>query len=204
MLDNKDMRAESEEWEIIKKNTRKHAGYFAWTSDRHRHIEEVSVVQILHESLEKCGMVFFHSHKSRGDSNYPPDCEALSPNGERIGIEVRELVDSDSIKASKCQRHTQREPWSKSYLLKELHTIINRKDNPPQVKGGPYSQYLLIIYCDEPRVLHYDLIEYIRRVKFGPTKLLSRVFFLMSYSPWEKCCPFIELELKPYCSGDTT
>ncbi|HBR22279.1 MAG TPA: hypothetical protein DD713_06910 [Nitrospiraceae bacterium] len=193
MLDDKDMSTEREEWATIKKNTRQHAGCFSWTSDRHRHIEEVGVVQILHESLEKCGMVFFHSPKSRGDSKYPPDCEALSPNGERVGIEVTELVDSDSIKASKCQRHTQQEPWSKSYLLKELRTRINTKDNPPQVKGGPYSQYLLIIYCDEPRVLHYDLIEYIRSIKFGPTKLLNRIFFLVSSNPWDR--PFIELEL---------
>lgn len=193
MLDNKDMSTEKEEWEIFKANTRQHAGYFAWTSNGQ--IEEVGVVQILHESLEKCGKNFFHSYKSRGENNDPPDCEALSSNGEKIGIEVTELVDGDSIASSKRQQPIPWEPLNKSELCELLRNRINKKDNPLEVKGGPYSQYLLIIYCDEPRVMHYDLIEYIRSVKFGPTKLLSRVFFLMSYSPWEKCCPPIELEL---------
>jgi hypothetical protein len=191
------MNTDRDDWldfiETIKKNVRQHAGYFAWLSDRA--IEEIGVVQSLHESLEKIGKDFFHSYKSRGAKNDPPDCEALSLKDERIGIEVTELVDSDSISASKREQPIPWEPWTNDELYDLLNNRISKKDKPQDVKGGPYSQYLLIIYCDEPRVLDYELIESIRSRSFGPTKLLSRVFFLMSYSPWEKCCPFIELKI---------
>ena len=63
------------------------------------------------------------------------------------------------------------------------------------MKGGPYRIYVLLIYCDEPRVLDYDLIEHVRGHAFPATTLIDRAFLLFSYSPWEKCCPYIELQL---------
>ncbi len=192
------MSTSPEEWaefsEFVKANVRPHAGYFSCTSDRP--IEEVGVVQSLHESLEKCGSVFFHSYKSRGENNDPPDCEAISLEGARIGIEVTELVDGGSIQARKRDQPIPRKPVARSQLYGLLRTRIEKKGHPPDVKGGPYSQYVLIIYCDEPSVLDYGLIEYVRSCEFGAAKLLDRVFFLMSYSGWEQCCPFIELKLK--------
>lgn len=191
------MSTHQEEWEefidTIKANVRQHAGYFAWVSDRT--VEEIGVVQSLHESLEKLSEGFFHSYQSRGESNDPPDCEALTNEGERIAIEVTELVDGDSIAASKRKKRIPWEPWGRTELYELIQGRIEKKDNPAEIKGGPYSRYVLIIYCDEPRFLDYDLIEHVRSCDFGPTKLLDRVFFLMSYIPWEKCCPFIELKL---------
>ena len=49
------MSTPEDEWEefinTVVANVRQHAGYFSWESDRS--IEEVGVVQSLHESLEK-------------------------------------------------------------------------------------------------------------------------------------------------------
>jgi hypothetical protein len=179
--------------ETVKANARSHAEYF-WTSDRQ--VEELGVVRSLHESLEKCGSAFFRSFESRGENNDPPDCEAMSFEGERIGIEVTELVDKGSIRASKRNQSIPFEPWTKSQLYNCLRTRIEKKGQTSEVKGGPYNQYILIIFCDEPRVLDYGLIEYVRSCEFEAAKLLDKVFFLMSYSGWEKCCPFIELKLK--------
>lgn len=191
------METEKEEWieyiEAIQDNVRQHAGYFTWLTDRT--IEEVGVVQSLYETLDQHGQGFFHSYKSRGENNDPPDCEALSLESEKIGIEVTELVEGDSIAASMRKQPILWEPWKTEELYELLRDRIKKKDDPPQVKGGPYSQYILIIYSDEPRILNYQLIEFVRTCRFGPTKLLDRVFFLMSYSPWEKCCPYIELKL---------
>ena len=191
------MSTPEDEWEefinTVVANVRQHAGYFSWESDRS--IEEVGVVQSLHESLEKLSEGFFHSYRSRGDGNDPPDCEALDTEGDRIGIEVTELVDGSSISATRRGGLTPWEPWKKVELYELIRRRIEIKDNPYERKGGPYHEYILIIYCDEPRVLHYDLIEYIRGCVFGPTKRLDRVFLLMSYSPWEQCCPFVELQL---------
>jgi hypothetical protein len=190
------METEKEEWiefiEAVKDNVRQHAGYFTWLMDRT--IEEVGVIQSSCESLDQHGQGFFHSYKSRGENNDPPDCEAQSLKGEKIGIEVTELVDGASIAASKRKQSVLWEPWQTGELFELLRERITRKDLS-QVKGGPYSQYILIIYSDEPRILDYHLIEFVRTCKFGPTRFLNRVFFLLSYSPWEKCCPYIELKL---------
>ncbi len=79
-------------------------------------------------------------------------------------------------------------------LCELLRTRIAKKDNA-QVKGGPYHEYVLVIYCDEPRVLDYHLIEHVRGHSFPRTKVINRAFVLFSYSAWENCCPYIELKL---------
>ena len=188
---------DQKDWEkffdTVKANTRPHAGYFAWTSDRTE--EEIGVVQSFHESLEHHGQGFFHSYQSRGDGNDPPDCEALSSGGDRIAIEVTELVDSDSIIATKSSQSPQWEPYTKKDLCELLGARITKKDNPREVKGEPYKEYVLLICCDEPRVLDYNLIEDVRGHAFPGTNLISRAFLLFSYCPREKCCPYIELQL---------
>ena len=185
------------EWEdfldVVKANDRPYAGYFAWRSDRT--VEEVGVVQSFRESLEHCNEVFFHSYSARGLGNDPPDCEALSNAGDRIAIEVTELVDGESIAAAKANAALDWTPFTKTELTALLNERIAKKDNPSDVKGGPYQQYVLVIYCDDPRVLHYDLIEHVRSYAFLSTRLIDRAFLLFSYSPWEKCCPYIELNL---------
>jgi hypothetical protein len=115
-------------------------------------LEEYGVVQSFHESLSAVGEAFFNSYESRGEGNDPPDCEAQSLSGQRIGIEVTELVDGASIGAAKVGHATGwGPPFTESDILRELGERIARKDKPTDVKGGPYDQYLLVIYCDEPR-----------------------------------------------------
>ena len=188
---------DQKDWEefvdTVKANVRSHAAYFAWLSDRI--VEEISAVQSFHESLAHHGQSFFHSYRSRGHGNDPPDCEALSNAGDRIAIEVTELVDGDSITAANFGQSIQWEPYTKRELCELLGNRIAKKDNTPEVKGSPYHEYVLLIYCDEPRVLDYDLIEHVCGHAFPATTLIDRAFLLFSYSPWEKCCPYIELQL---------
>jgi hypothetical protein len=185
-----------EVFETAQINRRQHAPYFTWLPDRS--VEELGVVQELQKSLERRNLAFFRSPVSRG-KNDPPDCEAmsLSLEGEKIAIEVTELVESKSIAAYKHDRPIPWEPWSKCELHDLLRARIEKKDRPTHIEGGPYDQYVLVIYCDEPQILDFDLIEYMRHCEFGPTTLIDRAFFLMSYDPREQCCPFIELTLAP-------
>ena len=176
----------------IQENVRVHAGYFSWEGNRV--IEEAGVVQCLSESLENKEELFFHSYKSRKED--PPDCEAQNKNNETIGIEVTELVDGNSIAKSRQNKIIPWEPWSIEKLDQTIQKRINKKDNPTEVKGGPYIEYILIIYCAEPAILDVNLIEHIKEKSYGLTKLITRVFFLMSYSAFEKCCPYLELKLK--------
>jgi hypothetical protein len=179
--------------DTLKANLRGHADYFSWESNRE--VKELGVVRAFYESLVHYCEPFFHSYEARGRGNDPPDCEALSCKGGRIGIEVTELVEGDSIAAAKSGSPVPWEPFPKSHLYDLLAERIAEKDSPRKVKGGPYDEYVLVIYCDEPRVLDYGLIEYVRGTSFPGTKLLNRAFLLFSFSPWEGCCPYIELKL---------
>jgi len=178
--------------ETIRRNQRPYAGYFSWETNRET--QELGVVQAFAESLEHQGQTFFTEHKARGVGKDPPDCEATGVDGQRIGIEVTELVDGESIAAARCDEPTEWKPWETNDLLEALQSRISEKDRPSELKGGPYDEYVLVIYCDEPRVLNFSLIEAIRAHTFEWTTLIDRAIFLMSYSPWDGCCPFIELK----------
>lgn len=186
-----------EEWnefiDTVKSNVRLYASYFSWLSNRD--VEELGVVQTFHESLTHSGQTFFHSYQARGRGNDPPDCEATLCTGGRVGIEVTELVDGKSIAAAKSGAAIPWEPFTEGQLFALVAERIAEKDKPRNVKGGPYDEYVLVVYCDDPRVLDYRLIEYVRGARFPRTTLISRAFLLFSYSPWEGCCPCIELML---------
>jgi hypothetical protein len=115
--------------------------------------------------------------------------------GGRLGIEVTELVEGGSIAAAKSGAGVPWEPFSEKQLFAFVAERIAAKDKPKIVKGGPYDEYVLVVYCADPRVLDYGLIEYVRGARFPRTTLISRVFLLFSYSPWEGFCPYIELNL---------
>ncbi|MCP4989952.1 MAG: hypothetical protein GY928_29060 [Colwellia sp.] len=182
----------SDFYQEIKDNDRGHADYFSWESDRA--IEEAGVVQCLSESLEYKGELFFHSYKSREVD--PPDCDALNNKNESIGIEVTELVEGSSIAKAKQDKVVPWSPWSTEKLDETISRRISRKDNPTKINGGPYKDYILVIYCAEPAILDFNLIEHIRNTTYNETTLISQVYFLMAYSPWEKCCPYLKLKLE--------
>lgn len=184
-----------DEWsefiETVKANDRSHAGYFSWRSDRD--IEELGVVQAFHESLTHAGVFLFEPPSLRGRGNDPPDCEAVGPNGSRIGIEVTELVDDKALVGTHDSAWL--EPYSRAELFDLLRQRIAKKDNPKDVRGGPYDAYYLVIYCDEPRVLDHGLIKFIGEAVFPATSLIERAFMLLSYCPTIERCPYIELRL---------
>lgn len=177
-------------------NDRPYAGYFSGRLSQD--VDEIGVVQSFFESLEQKGEGFFHSYSSRGRGNDPPDCEAVSNEGHRIAIEVTELVDGESISRAEKKIDLTCEPFTKADLHERLNKLIRRKDKPPCVQGGPYQHYILLIFCDGPRARHYDLIQHAQDSSFPNTELIDRAFLLYSYCPWEKCCPYIELNLRSF------
>ena len=171
---------------------REYAPYFALSSSQQDN--EISVVDVLSRELTKQGKSSFHSIVPRGRGKDPPDCEARNGNGKRIGIELTELVDGNSISATKNGVYIFQDALKPSEVTEIITTIIRKKDGA-DVKGGPYDEYILIIYCDDPRFLDYEILDAIRKEQFGPASLIDRVYFLESYCPWKKCCPYFELRL---------
>ena len=171
---------------------RPHASYFALSSKQEEN--EFGVVQILNEELEKRGDMPFQSFKSRGQGYDPPDCEAIDDDGRRIGIEVTELVDGAAIAAARERDFVWQDLPEVQSVVERVADIIRRKDSA-KVCGGPYDQYILAIYCDDPGYLDHHVLEAIRKKQFDPARLIDRTYFLASYCPWKRSCPLIELLL---------
>ncbi len=126
--------------EMIRMKTRGANDFWFWKDKR---LMESSVAQ---EVLLNTGLAI-EQLRSRADGEDPPDCEAMI-GGQRCGIEVTELVHRPTLEAS-IEGNRQYFLWDESDLRTEIQKLIDRKDKPAKVKGGPYDRYILIIFTDE-------------------------------------------------------
>lgn len=76
---------------------REHAGYF-YIGDS-KEASEMLVLDYFLNALDQQQSMFIYQSKHRGERNDPPDCEAIDDNGDRIGIEITELVDQMSAES---------------------------------------------------------------------------------------------------------
>lgn len=173
---------------------RGYADFFGWGSDRD--IEEWGVVTSLSESLEYEGNNLFTSLKKRGRPNDPPDCEASDNNGNRIAIEVTELVDGKAIQAYKSGAVYEWADWDKDKFISSLGSLILRKDSRfLELKEPPYEGgYFLVIFTDEPMLDRLTVESYLEGYKFKKPEYLTRTFLLVSYDPGVEKCPIFELQ----------
>jgi len=77
--------------------------------------------------MENDGILVYGSLRSRGPGNDPPDCEALNLRGERVAIEVTELVDGNSISAAKrVNSYLDIKSWPKEVFLECLISAFSQ------------------------------------------------------------------------------
>jgi hypothetical protein len=137
---------------VIQQNRRPWQGYWYW---RDKPVMEQAVAR---EILTQAGLELSEL-RSRDAGEDPPDCEATI-NGQHCGIEVTELLHQRALERSLKsvrERNLGKEParseahfgWERNDLLSELQRIIDRKDQPEKLKGGPYDRYLLVIVTAE-------------------------------------------------------
>ena len=177
--------------EAAKKN-RGYAGFFDWPDRDHK---ELGVALQLFQSLEAREGLQHREVRSRGAGNDPPDCEARDATGNLIGIEVTELVDSDAIKRYKAGHRWGWADWTQSKFGEYLAGRIDAKDAPAEIKGGPYSEYWLLIHCDEPALSLTEVRKYMAGVGPFRTKIITSGFLLLSYYPNEGY-PYIRLPVE--------
>jgi hypothetical protein len=181
-------------------NRRGYADFFLWQTDRD--LEEWGIVTSLGESLAAEGRLFFSDLSSRGRPNDPPDCEALNSNGERLAIEVTELVDGEAIrqfkKAQKEQRLVDHAEWSREKFLSKLQNRVYEKDERfPKLKGAPYSGgYIVVVHTDESELDRETVSRYLDGHSFPSSHHIARSFLLLSYDPIVERCPCFELRFK--------
>ena len=173
--------------------SRGYADHFSWPLDRD--LEEYGIAKIFSESLNDKGQLFFdlESLTRRGRGNDPPDCEATDLSGERIGIEVTELVDPFAIEQFKKSGVYKWAQWDRDKIIRALNERLNAKDRPANIKGGPYTTYIVIIFTDEPHLNEIYVNSLLKDILFEKRKLINRAFLLLSYDPKVKKYPHVEL-----------
>jgi hypothetical protein len=174
---------------------RGYASFYGWATDRD--IEEWGVTTTLRESLERTGESFFDDIKRRGRGNDPPDCEAVDFEGNRIAIEVTELVCPDAIQAYKDGRVYDWADWPKDRFIAAMEQRIATKGaRYGKLKDAPYEGgYVILIFTDEPMLPIGTVREFLDGHVFLRPAGVTRAFLLLSYDPEVQMCPYVELSL---------
>ena len=176
-------------WETFLSGIRAYAPLVSLTTDKRDN--ELGCVRQLFELLPSSPDCI----KSRGEGEDPPDCEAIWANGERIGIEVTELVCQQIVAheqrmlkkrqaiSSYCGAEITNETelpdvWSDSEIVEKIDSIIEKKNKTDTWKERPYSARWLLIVTDDPLVSDHRIIERVNRENFSPAISFDKVFYL--------------------------
>lgn len=172
---------------------RGYADFFGWATDRD--LEEWGVVSSLGESLQADNALFFSNLKRRGRPNDPPDCEAQTESGERIAVEVTELVDGQAIQAFKEGCVYDWAEWTKEKFHLVLTERISKKNECfPKLKDPPYAGgYIVVVHTDEPELSKPIVDTFLANYPLEKPSHIDRVFLVLSYDPAIGRCPYFEL-----------
>jgi hypothetical protein len=166
---------------------RHHAGFFHW---HEKSLKEWGIAQGFREELERDGVTTIISSKQHpGGKNHAPDYEFTTDGGAVWGIEITELVDQEAIETA--QRGKRLVPdWSDEELLAAIETLIDKKDRPKNVRGGPYDRYILLVHSDEDMLAAQRIQAVIGGRQFS-TCLIDDIYVLVSYDPAEGRLPLL-------------
>ena len=82
-------------------------------------------------------------------------------------------------------------------LINKLEEILRKKDSPREIKDPPYSQYVVLMFSDEPWLERDYVEESLAAHVFASTSVVSRAFLLLSYDPFVQKYPCYELRIAP-------
>jgi hypothetical protein len=177
---------------------RTYADFFDWPANRQ--VAEEGVAADLADSLQADGHGFFTNLRSRGRGLDPPDCEALTLRGERLAIEVTELVSGEAIKTAKAGRGLDWAPWSPAVFLEALDERLRKKAEKFAIlQGGPYpGGYVVVVYTDEPLLSRSAVQHMLSQRDPSEVEKITRAFLLLSYDPAVGRYPYFELAIRGY------
>jgi hypothetical protein len=171
---------------------RGYADFFGWATDRD--LEEWSVVSSLGESLQTDNALFFSNLKRRGRPNDPPDCEAQTESGERLAIEVTELIDGQAIQAFKEGHVYDWAEWTKKFHSVLTERISKKNGCFPKLKEPPYAgRYIVVVHTDEPELSSPVVEAFLANHRLEKPNSIDRAFLVLSYDPAIRRCPYFEL-----------
>jgi hypothetical protein len=131
----------------------------------------------------------------------PPDCEAIGPAGERVGVEVTELVDQSL--AGQRPMTTRPKFWEVPEVVTRLDEIIRRKDEKCRHVTG-FARLMLLIHTDEMFLRGYagdDIFEGVRDTVFDYPNRIDEAVFMVSYDARIQSYPFVRLKFSTRHAG---
>lgn len=169
--------------EAISKS-RGYASYWEWAPNRS--LAEIAVAKALADYLVHSEGCSWASVSPVSDD--PPDVLLLRTSGERVGVEVTELVDADTIK-----RHRDRKKrgtiqaydwadWTIESLTSSIVAAIQRKDGKLASRAGQYDELIVAIATDEP-MISLELARQALQNSTTRVHTIHRAFLLLSYDP---------------------
>ncbi|MCO4094417.1 MAG: hypothetical protein HEQ37_11785 [Acidovorax sp.] len=175
-----------------RQKTRGYASFFGWGIDRD--LEELGPVQELAKALLASDGERLLALKLRGRGNDPPDIEAVNALGERVAVEVTELVDGDAIQAHKRGDRYAYAEWTRESFLGKLQTLLSGKAaRLPKLKDAPYpGGYVIVVFTDEPMLDPDTVSSFLAGAVFKDLGR-CRAYLLLSYWPKTEAYPFFSL-----------
>ena len=150
-------------------------------------------MQRLSEALQAAGEPGFVGVAS--EESDPPDSVAVTPEGERVAVEVTELVDQ-RMAAEGQRRPGRHRDWSPEDTISRIQEIIDSKDL--KCTGlKMYSRVLLLIHTDEMSLQGYAGDEVLAKVRdhvFRTPKNIDEAILLVSYDPRVRTYPYVRLK----------
>jgi len=172
---------------------RGYASFFGWSPNRD--LEELGPVQELAAALAAEGNPWLTKIQIRGRGSDPPDLEAVNQSGQRVAIEVTELVDGEAIRAYKNGDHYAYAEWSKNKFLDEMQARISAKiSRQSRLLGGPYpGGYVVVVFTDEPMLSAETVRTYLSGHRFAGLDGDRHAYLVLSYSPAVEGYPYFAL-----------
>lgn len=126
--------------------------------------------------------------------------------GEKLAIEVTELVDGKAIQRDKFikknanstlqDRLSVAATWEDAAVIDAIQKLIRAKDSKfTKLLGGPYpGGYCVVIFTDEPD-LSPEKLQNILREKTFCADNIKKCFLLIGYQPFQQHLKYIDLAL---------
>ncbi len=181
--------------EDILREQRKYANFFEWPD---RVIKETGIVRTLFEAMARRGEARFTKLQAGPHPNQAPDCVARTARGQRVAIEVSELVSSEAARLNqKATLPTERVymDWEPGAVIARVADILAEKDRKVY-HGGPFWNIVVVIHCDEVTIKSDTYAPIFASRSFGPFRQVDGAYFLFSYEPDSGGYPYFHLSLK--------
>jgi hypothetical protein len=122
--------------------------------------------------------------RARGKGNDPPDCEAQLIAGGKIGFELTELVDEESIRRQIERGSSFPFDYTNETFIERLQARLDAKVRQREaLKGGPYALLVLIIYTDEMLLMSDECRNWIEGTELRFPEPWDRVFIIFPPRP---------------------